>query len=94
MRIHEVGGLTFSTVSGDAVKIKQDRSLELYSNMIIPQNASIFVGGNDILGEWQSWTPTNGSATITDHHCRYKIIGKTCHFIAQVYVNNVAGNTP
>ena len=54
----------------------------------------ILLWDEDILGEWKSWTPTNWAANITKHHCRYKKIGKTCHFLAEVYVNNVSGNTP
>ena len=54
----------------------------------------ILLWDEDILGEWKSWTPTNWAANIIKHHCRYKKIGKTCHFLAEVYVNNVSGNTP
>lgn len=54
----------------------------------------ILLWDEDILGEWKSWTPTNWAANITKHHCRYKKIGKTCHFLAEVYVSNVYWNTP
>lgn len=54
----------------------------------------ILLWDEDILGEWKSWTPTNWAANITKHHCRYKKIGKTCYFLAEVYVSNVYWNTP
>ena len=54
----------------------------------------ILLWDEDILWERKTWTPTNWAANITKHHCRYKKIGKTCHFLAEVYVNNVSGNTP
>ena len=54
----------------------------------------ILLWDEDILWEWKSWTPTNWSGRITKHHCRYKKIGKTCYFLAEVYVSNVYWNTP
>lgn len=54
----------------------------------------ILLWDEDIMWERKTWTPTNWAANITKHHCRYKKIGKTCHFLAEVYVNNVSGNTP
>lgn len=56
--------------------------------------SSIFSNGQDWTGEWQSRTPTCGSSTITKHHCRYKVIGKTCYFLVEVYINNVQWETP
>ena len=56
--------------------------------------SSILSNGQDWTGEWQSRTPTCGSSTITKHHCRYKVIGKTCYFLVEVYINNVQWETP
>lgn len=56
--------------------------------------SSIISNGQDWTGEWQSRTPTCGSSTITKHHCRYKVIGKTCYFLVEVYINNVQWETP
>ena len=56
--------------------------------------SSIVSNGQDWTGEWQSRTPTCGSSTITKHHCRYKVIGKTCYFLVEVYINNVQWETP
>ena len=56
--------------------------------------SSILSNGQDWTGEWQSRTPTCWSSTITKHHCRYKVIGKTCYFLVEVYINNVQWETP
>ena len=54
----------------------------------------IHVNDQNRTGERQSRTPTCGSSTITKHHCRYKVIGKTCYFLVEVYINNVQWETP
>ena len=54
----------------------------------------ILLWDDDIMWERRTWTPTNWAGRITKHHCRYKKIGKTCYFLAEVYVSNVYWNTP
>lgn len=54
----------------------------------------IHVNDQNRTGERQSRTPTCWSSTITKHHCRYKVIGKTCYFLVEVYINNVQWETP
>lgn len=54
----------------------------------------ILLWDEDILWERKTWTPTNWAGRITKHHCRYKKIGRTCYFLAEVYISNVYGNTP
>ena len=54
----------------------------------------ILLWDEDILWERRTWTPTNWAGRITKHHCRYKKIGRTCYFLAEVYVSNVYWNTP
>ena len=54
----------------------------------------IHVNDQNRTGERQSRTPTCGSSTITKHHCRYKVIGKICYFLVEVYINNVQWETP
>ena len=54
----------------------------------------ILIWDEDILWERKTWTPTNWAGRITKHHCRYKKIGRTCYFLAEVYVSNVYWNTP
>lgn len=54
----------------------------------------ILLWDDDIMWERRTWTPTNWAGRITKHHCRYKKIGRTCYFLAEVYVSNVYWNTP
>ena len=54
----------------------------------------IHVNDQNRTGERQSRTPTCGSSTIIKHHCRYKVIGKICYFLVEVYINNVQWETP
>ena len=54
----------------------------------------ILLWDDDIMWERRTWTPTNWAGRITKHHCRYKKIGKTCYFLAEVYISNVYWNTP
>lgn len=76
------------------LEFNEDWSVKKRTSYKAINTNEFIVNNQNRTGEWQQRTPTNWSSTITNHHCRYKKIGKICHFIAQVYVSNVAGNTP